>query len=394
MTLSTVSVATVFAIFGLVGQRPIHAFVPSHLHVRHTMTSVSSSSLAMATWSDSRAVKEYQDFLSTGQQQIDLRPDGPSVVILSPSEAGLEFHQLNPTAQALLYMGRGDDVAVQPFQPLPDALGETEDGTPRTQYPIYITLPPQEIRPFLENLDPAYEERAEDFCFFAGGFEYGNIEETLKDFGYCRDSMTQILISGMTVDENGISDRSVNLGEDAQGVPKWAGESSACGKWNGAIAERMERSQLRCAVDFYRDWRRKMWERNLLDAVFNLVGAVREEPTTLQDVANYYEQEVSDIVWEITKNLRGRKALTLLYGFEERIFGIAEKSRQQCMLIDYLYPYIWGNNVFTESPKFLEYLWYAKEQRGMLQDVDLPAMRQPSESSVFLQGNLRADGVI
>lgn len=405
MTSSFITTA-VIALLGLVGRHPTAlAFAPSG-NVRHassltlasaTPPSVSSSSrLHMATWSDSRAVKDYQDFLSSGQQELQLKPDGPSVIIISPAEAGLEFHQLNPTAQALLYMGRGDDVVVTPFQPLPDVLGESEEGVPLSEYPIYITLPPQEVQPFLQNLDPAYDERNEDFCFFSGGLQYGNIEEVLKDNGYCRDAMTQVLISGMTVDENGISDNSVKLGIDAVGETKWAGESSACGKWNGAIAQRMERSQLRCNVDFYRDWRRKMWERNILDAVFNLVGAVREEPTTLQDVANYYDQEVSDIMWEITKNLRGWKAITLLYGFEERLFGVAEMTPQPCVLVDYLYPYIWGNKIFTESPKFMEYLWYAKEQRGMFQDVELPPMRTPieGEKSVMIQGNLRADGVI
>lgn len=35
-----------------------------------------------------------------------------------------------------------------------------------------------------------------------------------------------------------------------------------------------------------------MWERSVFDAVFHLVGAIRDEPTTLADVANYYSEEV------------------------------------------------------------------------------------------------------
>jgi hypothetical protein len=133
------------------------------------------------------------------------------------------------------------------------------------------------------------------------------------------------------------------------------------------------------------------------------VGAVRESKedqkrTTLTDVALYYEHEISDMVWDVSQSLRGWKALTLLYGFEERLYGIAETtgSETPCTLVDELYPYIWGNRVFTESPMFLEYLWYAKEQCGLLPTVELPDKRGEGNvgSTIMRQGNLRADGVI
>lgn len=348
----------------------------------------------MATWSDSRAVKDYQDFLSSGQQQIDLLPDGPSVVLISPSESTAQsLDELNPMARALLSTGTGEDVVVTPYQELPPSLGGRPD------YPIYITLPPNEVLPFIQNLDDAYKERADDFCFFSGGLQHCNIEETLQEYGLCRDSMTQILMTGLAVDASGsVQDRAVRIGSDAIGEEKWAGEVAACGKWKGAIAERLNRNQIRCNVDFYRDWRRRMWERSVLDAVFHLVGAVRkDEATSLADVARYYEEEVSDIVWEVSGNLRGWKAMTLTYGFEERMFSVAEtESNTQCVLVDELFAYIWGNKVFLESPTFLDYLWYAKTECGLLQSVDLPPRKEGEErtSGIFRKGNLRADGVI
>jgi len=343
----------------------------------------------MATWSDSKAVMEYQNFLSSGAQEIILKEDCPSVIVVSPNEADLEFTELNPLAQALMHMGSGEDIILSPYQPLPESLGG------QSEYPIYLTLPPQEMEPFLDSLDKAYEDRQSDFCFFAGGFQYGNIEEILQSRGYCRDSITQILITGMELGPTGIKDASVCLGPDSVGEDKWAGECAACGKWNGAIAKRLQSKEVRCTTDFYRDWRRKMWERNCLDAVLNLVGAVRQEPTTLSDVANYYETEVSDMLWEISGTLRGWKAITLMYGFEERIFGFAEYQKaQQCTIIDDWYPYIWGNRVFTESKQFLEYLHYAQSEMGLLKGIELPPMSEKLDVSKMRQGNLRADGVI
>lgn len=344
-----------------------------------------STQLHMATWSDSKAVRDYQNFLESGQQEIQRKADAPSVIIC-PRDG------VNELTEILYSMGMGDDLVMTPDQMLPPAMG----GNP--EYPIYITLPPWEIELFIKNLSDNFKERNEDFVFFAGGPAYGNIEDVLKDYGYCRDSMTQVLITGLEVTQmRTVRDISTRLGTDSMGEEKWAGECAACGKWNGAVGERFQRKDIRCSVDFYRDWRRKMWERNILDAAINLVGAVREERTTQSDVANYYEEEVSDMVWEISQSLRGWKAMTLMFGFEERLFGVAENtgSEKPCYLDDSMFPYIWGNRVFTDTPMFLDYLWYAKEQRGLLQTVELPPKKEGNAgSSIMRQGNLRADGKI
>jgi hypothetical protein len=133
----------------------------------------------------------------------------------------------------------------------------------------------------------------------------------------------------------------------------------------------------------------------LYDAVFHLLGAVRSEPTTVADVALYYGDEVSDLVWEISGLLRGWKALTLTYGVEERLFGIAEGTGkdQPCTLVDEVYPWIWGNSVFQEGKMFMEYLRLAQEDKGLLPSITLPAAKE-EQATIMRQGNLRADGVI
>lgn len=133
----------------------------------------------------------------------------------------------------------------------------------------------------------------------------------------------------------------------------------------------------------------------MYDAVFNLLGVVRSEPTTMAEVALYYSEEVSDMVWEISGLLRGWKALTLTYGFEERLFGIAESTGkdQPCTLIDEAYPWIWGNPVYQEGKTFMEYLRFAQEDKGLLPSITLPPPKE-ERVTIMRQGNLRADGVI
>jgi hypothetical protein len=211
--------------------------------------------------------------------------------------------------------------------------------------------------------------------------------------------MTQVLISGMRVIEwNGqvrAEDATVNLGLDSYGEAKTAGTCSACGKWKGAVADRLRRSNVACDVDFYREWRRKMWERSVMDAVFTLLGAVRDvQPTTVKDVAQYYEAEVADILWELSGLLRGWRALTLMYGFEERLFAVAEKIDEPCRLETSFFPYCWGNFVFLQSKTFCEYLQYAQQEKGLLQGADIPIRDDSDFVSKMRQGNLRADGVI
>lgn len=209
--------------------------------------------------------------------------------------------------------------------------------------------------------------------------------------------MTQVLISGMRVSKNNqVLDMKTFLGTDAVGEDKIAGECTACGKWAGSIAARLERSNVYCRTEFYREWRRKMWERSMYDAVFHLIGVIRQDPTTLSDVANYYAEEVSDIVWEMSQLLRGWRAITLTYGFEERLMGVGESSGsgQPSTLVDEMYPFIWGNPVFLESKTFVEYLQYAQQEKGLLQGIALPQKKDSDYTSHMRQGNLRADGVV
>lgn len=116
-------------------------------------------------------VRDYQNFLSSGKQEIELTADCPSV-ILKP------FESSTPLAEVLVAMGiGGDDMVLTPDQDLPQSLGG------RSEFPIYITLPPSQIGDFLTNLPESYKTRLDDFVFFAGGLEYGNIEDILKERG-------------------------------------------------------------------------------------------------------------------------------------------------------------------------------------------------------------------
>lgn len=221
-----------------------HACAFSNQFHSRTFTAIGKTAL-QATWSDSRAVKEYQDFLQSGLQEIKRESDCPSIIVKSAN-----FDTELP--DAIFKMGMGDDIVVTAGEELPEMAKDV------MSYPIYITVPPPQLRDFLKNLPESFVDRRDDLVFCSGGLKYGNIEKILQDFGYARDTMTQFLITGIDFSTFRPEDRSVKLGLDAGGTEKWAGECSACGKWQGAISERLSRNSIRCQTHFYREWRRVM----------------------------------------------------------------------------------------------------------------------------------------
>jgi hypothetical protein len=227
------------AIFAIAVER-VSAFAPC----QRVQQMFVSSPLRMATWSDNRATQEYQDFLASGKQEIEKTPDGAAVIVRA-ADGPCEL------ADALFSMGMRDDVVLTPGQELPDTVGGADT------FPIYITIPPTQLKQFLTSLPDSFRAKRDDFVFFAGGLTYGNIEGILKDNGYCRDTMTQVLISGMKCSPR-IEDISIGLGLDSQGEQKLAGECAACGKWQGSIEQRLTRQNVRCRLGFYREWRRLM----------------------------------------------------------------------------------------------------------------------------------------
>ena len=120
-------------------------------------------------------------------------------------------------ADALVALGKGTDSVISPGQSLPASMGD------KPSYPIYITIPPYELKSFIQNLDEEWKARSEDFVFFSGGKICGVVEPTLREFGMCRDATTQVVVgfSLPTANEHGFTpkpeDLACNIGQDSNG---------------------------------------------------------------------------------------------------------------------------------------------------------------------------------
>ena len=91
-------------------------------------------------------------------------------------------------------------------------------------------------------------------------------------------------------------------------------------------------------------------------------------------------------------------AVTLIYGFEERLFSFAELSRhnseRQCKLDEAMYDYTFCQPL-VGCKTIKEYLNFARDERGLLtgEGIILPKLSD-TQSSAMRQGNLRSDGMI
>jgi len=267
-----------------------------------------------AVWSNELAIRDYQNLLQ-GKAEARL-DDGPGVVL---APAGDAF------AEAYAAMAPGSPDAVLAYgDALPEALDAGAypnlDEARLRDYPIYVCcMTPEACAGLDAVLADVPEDKKEDLVFLQRG---DMIEPILKKHFVARERQTQAVLY-LGINEYGkLEDDRTNIGEDVQGVDKWAAESCATGKWAGAVADRLRRADFHCSELFHRDWRRHAIEAVIFESVYNVVGAVHQH-VPISEVHKYFGTEVDDMLYEIQKGLRGHLALTLLSGVEERMAGYA-----------------------------------------------------------------------
>eukprot|EP00586_Coscinodiscus_wailesii_P018895 CAMPEP_0172515594 /NCGR_PEP_ID=MMETSP1066-20121228/269288_1 /TAXON_ID=671091 /ORGANISM="Coscinodiscus wailesii, Strain CCMP2513" /LENGTH=398 /DNA_ID=CAMNT_0013296709 /DNA_START=119 /DNA_END=1315 /DNA_ORIENTATION=+ len=382
---------------------PSNAFHPFPPHsITHPPHPTKNSLTKLGvSWSNGQAIQEYQDFLSGKSQNLNDRDDGPSLIITGNPDAANDNNNL--LLDALLKLNpNNDDIVIRPGDPLPATVAG------RDEFPIYVTAPPSQLSSILSsNLSNNWDAKRDDLVFFTT--DKGNVEEVLRRYGLVRDGTTQVLACFSTPGAVlAPQDLSVTYGLDAAGEGKKAMETVTCGKWRDAIAKRLEGGGIGVKRMFHREWRRHMWEKTVFDAAFHLIGAIREEKTTVWDVAEYYGDEVEEMVWQLSGLLRGAMAVTLTYGFEERMFEYALKMGKEsvCEISDETFAFT--NEVFLDysskglkagfgdpAPMHTEYVAYAVDVRGLLKTVTVPDTNvEQTRKTIMRQGNLRADGVV
>jgi len=286
-------------------------------------------------WSDNRATREYQSFLEGTLPPFTL--DIPSLFINSPASTPTLLHLQNP-----------DDITVS----ITDEFPSTISGNDR--FPIYVTLPPSELNNFLTTISLT-PEQLEDLVFFSDSVI---IESILRVHGLIGTDQTQAVL-GVTLSDTvrkRFSTTAVKLDDvDSMNEEKWAGGGSVCGKWAGSIirrtyskldvtAEFLEDEELGdnkkpIRHNFYREWRRVMFERAIGSMAVDLVGASHVKSSggdslDRKSVTNNHADEIVDLARELAAGLRQTMSVSLLTNFEERVIETVSMSDGMSELIN------------------------------------------------------------
>lgn len=274
-----------------------------------------------------------------------------------------------------------DDVLVDRGETIPLTL-TAANGTVYESFPIYVCVHEWQVE---EVILACPKEKRNDLVFMQSAC----LENLLKRYGLCNKKTTQCVpyfsVSplGLPIDGRVQYDVSKTDGE-----PKYAGQTSVCGLWRGAVAERLKKKGLHVVTMDYMYWRKQMLERLLFDSVFGLLACVHagSGEKTYGELAQNHWEEIDDILSELNRAVANIMAVVLLTHVDRRLRGLAEgpswRDKRPRMATAQEYPYRNGvlrslSRTFTSrgfpSPMAThdEYLNFAKERKLVLYDVDM-----------------------
>jgi hypothetical protein len=286
-----------------------------------TIPAIHPSTALRNVWSNSQAVKDYEDFLDNKPSAVTITPDQPSLFLI-PDPPHLPSAAC-PFAALLASLPASDDVVASPSSLSPDFLSSCALGP---SFPIYVCVPPSALPTFLSSpgflaLRSCNSPQLEDLVFFSHS---GLLTESaLRSASVGSSTQTLVLLNAGVVlapftAKPVLRSNEVGIGRDTQGQAKTAGSSWASGKFAGSVSERVANKfpdavDSACRVAFYRDVRRWLFEDAVLHAAVSLVGAVhrkssaRPAPFTFRETAEGYVRAQAGLQAAQTDHLRQKR---------------------------------------------------------------------------------------
>lgn len=236
----------------------------------------------MQTWSDPAVTREYMEYLSGINQRVDTT-DCQSTIV-GTGRIG-EFLKAN---------GDGTDLIIKRGEAIPaDAPG-----------PVYLCTRNDDLEDIIINCP---DEKKDDLVFMQNGY----LEKLLRRHGVDENTRGNLYfaVSSLGADPiDGITEKNPD------------GLTSVCGKWEGAFADRIQKSGMTCKVLKERDFRRGQLEKLIWISVFNLIGAVHGK-IPMGEVSDMHEKEVTEMSVELATMVRFTLTVGMLPNIEERMLA-------------------------------------------------------------------------
>lgn len=307
--------------------------------------------------SDSRATREYMDFL-LGNIKQDVTEDGPSVIV-GDGRIGSMLREFGERRKF-------EDVVVRRGGLIPS----DHPG------PVYLCVPTSDLEAVIATCP---DNKKDDLVFLSDGM----LEPIFQRNGLYGPTQAALFMACV---------RKGGKPVDGTNPDAPDGLTTVSGKWAGALSMRMGTGDLSCNVKMDRDGRRSALERLVFVSAYNLVGAVNGG-ISVGEVATRRQtsEEVAAMCRELASFIRYTLSVSLFSGLDERLASYAQKVEfLPTALTDfefrngyfYRYSKMAGQrtnaagikvDVPDTTPIHTEYLLYAQKE-GLLSQADLDAV--------------------
>lgn len=241
----------------------------------------------MQVWSDPAVREEYFDYLE-GRVQRTETADCQSTIV----GAGRIGSFLAEKGKNDLVIKRGESIP-------PDAPG-----------PVYVCTRNDDMAQVIADCP---EEKLEDLVFIQNGMLERFLREKNVSDNTCANLYFAIpRIGAKPID--GITDKNPE------------GLTAVCGKWEGAVADRLQNANLTCKILKERDFRRSQLEKLIWISCFNLIGAVHGG-ITMGEVAKMHVDEVTEMGTELAQMVRFTLTVGMLSNIEDRLLAYGRRVK-------------------------------------------------------------------
>ena len=216
---STSSFTSLRPLGGLNHHQP-QQFQHQHQHKHHHRAGV----VRWNVWSNPQAIEDYQNLLAGKAEAAST--DQPSVIVVGD---GLYYQALAKRLESV--NPRGDDVVLEagPGLAIPTTFPKEPDlpaDPVGEKFPVYLCVGAGALPEIIDACPP---EKRDDLVFLSDGY----LEPTLKARGACGKVNTQAVL-WLAFNQYGVAmDGRTSMGENANGLTEWAGETTVTGRWAG-----------------------------------------------------------------------------------------------------------------------------------------------------------------
>lgn len=344
-----------------------------------------------SVWSNPQETIDYMDYLG-GRAPVP-KIDQPSVVLGASTDMKTILMEKTP------FPFEGD-VFVERWEDIPEKLVDNQ-GKEWEDFPIYVCFNEWELEEKVLEAMPGSHPKREDLVFTNENV----IEKLLARYGLSRKQTTQMLPFYKLAMNGAVKDHVTTYK-----VSEFDGESLrccvsvTCGKWAGAVKERLNRIELQMDIVPWPEYKRHCYERGIFNTCYNVISLCHGGKK-FREIVDIQFEELDDMTHELCRCMqKAQTAAMMPPQVMDRMHAMGTLSAYENLTGDIsdknLWPYQVGffrnaaymftqNGFSSPAPMLDEYLGYLKD-KGLVdwEDVEVKILGNASVQKGTVGGGM------